>query len=219
MLQDAIFSLPGRSQDCASGMTGLEKDPPDVLFVNGPSSAGKSSLITAVLDLSAVPYLHVGLDHFFASVPDQWGGGLPGRYAREGFAYQPCQTSTDDLPCTAITVGTTGAKMYAAYRRSLVTLLEQGCRLAIDELLLSPEIGADYQELLSPYDVQYVLMTAGPDCLEERGMARNNPPGLGRWSVSAALHLARDYDITLDSERTSTQECASAVAESWGLIA
>jgi hypothetical protein len=33
--------------------------------------------------------------------------------------------------------------MLAAYRRSLVTLLQHGCRLAIDELLLSHEIGAD----------------------------------------------------------------------------
>ncbi|HUC25306.1 MAG TPA: hypothetical protein VMA73_21580 [Streptosporangiaceae bacterium] len=191
--------------------------PPDVLFVNGASSAGKTSLIRAVQDLLRLPYLHVGLDHFFASVPEPWGGGGPGRYAGQGFAYQACEPSADALPRTAITVGPTGAAMYAAYRRSLVTLLENGCKLAIDELLLSEKIGADYLALLAPYDVQFVLMTAGPDCLEERCAARNYQPGFGRWSLIAASHLPHDYHQAFDSEQITTQTCAATIAASWGL--
>ena len=53
-------------------MTSPRNGPPDVLFVNGASSAGKTSLIRAVQDLVSVPYLHVGLDHCFASVPEPW---------------------------------------------------------------------------------------------------------------------------------------------------
>lgn len=109
--------------------------------------------------------------------------------------------------------------MYAAHRRSLVTLLEHGCRLAIDELLLSDEIGADYLALLAPYDVQFVLMTAGPDCLEERCAARNYQPGFGRWSLIATSHLPHGYHLTFDSEQMKTQECAATVAASWGLTA
>lgn len=108
-----------------------------MLFVNGASSAGKTSLIQAVQELVQLPYLHVGLDHFFASVPEPWGGGRPGRYSSAGFAYHPCERSCDGLPRTAITVGPIGAAMHAAYRRSLVALLEHDCRLAVYELLLS----------------------------------------------------------------------------------
>ncbi len=56
-------------------MSSHQSAQPDVLFVNGASSAGKTSLIRAVQDQVPVPYLHVGLDHFFASVPEPWGGG------------------------------------------------------------------------------------------------------------------------------------------------
>jgi hypothetical protein len=84
-------------------MTSRKTVPPDVLFVNGASSAGKTSLIRAVQDLIPVPYLHVGLDHFFSSVPEPWGGGGPGRYSGAGFAYQACEGSDDGLPRTAIT--------------------------------------------------------------------------------------------------------------------
>jgi len=196
-------------------MTSPRNGPPDVLFVNGASSAGKTSLIRAVQDLVSVPYLHVGLDHCFASVPEPWGGGGPGQYSAAGFAYEACRPLGGGLPCTAITVGPVGAAMLAAYRRSLVTLLQRGCLVAIDELLLSDEIGADYLTLLAPYDVQYVLVTAGPDCLEERCAARGYQPGFGRWSLTAAGRLPREYDRTFDTERMSTQECAVAVASSW----
>jgi chloramphenicol 3-O-phosphotransferase len=106
--------------------------------------------------------------------------------------------------------------MYAAYRRSLVTLLEHGIRLAIDELLLSEEIGADYVALLAPFDVQFVLMNAGPECLEERFAARNYRPGSGRWSLAAASHLPHRYHLAFDSEQTTAQECAATVVASWG---
>src|ERR1700735_1508953 len=117
-------------------MTSRRTVPPDVLFVNGASSAGKTSLIRAVQDLVPVPYLHVGLDHFFASVPEPWGAGGPGLYSGAGFAYQACERSADGLPRTEITVGPAGATMLAAYRRSLGTLLEHGWRLALDALAL-----------------------------------------------------------------------------------
>jgi chloramphenicol 3-O-phosphotransferase len=82
---------------------------------------------------------------------------------------------------------------------------------------MSEQLGADYLALLAPYDVQFVLMTAGPDCLEERSAVRNYQPGFGRWSLIAASHLPRGYDLTFDSEQMMTQECAARVTASWGL--
>jgi chloramphenicol 3-O-phosphotransferase len=63
--------------------------------------------------------------------------------------------------------------------------------------------------------VQSVLVTAGRDCLEERRAARGYEQGFGRWSLTAADRLPREYDLTFDSERMGTQECAVAVASSW----
>jgi chloramphenicol 3-O-phosphotransferase len=133
-----------------------------------------------------VPYLHAGLDHFFASVPEPWGGGARVNTPARASLTAPASPPLTIFRRTAITVGPRRAAMYAACRRSLVTLPEHGCRLGIDELLLSDEMGVDYLELLAPYDVQFVLMTAGPDCLEERCVARNYPPSLAGWSVIVA---------------------------------
>ena len=150
---------------------------PQVVFVNGASSAGKTSL-KAMQEIAPVPYLHVGLDHCFATVPEPWAGGGQGPFQAEGFAYQQFRPGRDGLPRAGISYGPDGAAIMSAYRRSLVTLVEQGCRLAVDEMLLGADVGADYVRLLQPFDVQYVLMAAAPDCLEARCVARSYRPGV-----------------------------------------
>jgi chloramphenicol 3-O phosphotransferase len=178
---------------------------PQVVFVNGASSAGKTSLIKAMQQLASAPYLHVGLDHCFATVPGPWSGGGHGPCQAEGFAYRQFGPGGDGLPRAGIAYGAIGAAMMAAYRRGLVTMVQHGCRLAIDEMLLDAEIGADYARLLEPFDVQYVLMTAGPDCLEARCTARGYLPGFGRWSTAATGYLPRPYDITFDSQHRAAE--------------
>jgi chloramphenicol 3-O phosphotransferase len=188
---------------------------PQVVFVNGASSAGKTSLIKAVQQIAPVPFLHVGLDHCFATVPTPWSGGCRGPYQAEGFAYQDLTPADDGLPRAGIAYGPAGAAIMAAYRRSLVTLIEQGCCLAIDEMLLDAGIGADYTRLLEPFDVQYVLMTAAPDCLEARCLARRYPPGFGRWSMTAGGHLPRPYDVCFNSQARTSADCAAELVTGW----
>ena len=196
----AAFSATGRAR------------PPQVLFVNGASSAGKTSLIGAVQERVGVPFLHVGLDHFFAAVPDSWGS--KGSRTEEGFGYREF-TGPDGLPYTEIPVGRAGGVMYAAYRRSLVTMLEHGARLAVDEMLLTAGIGADYVRLLAPFDVQYVLMTADISCLEARCATRRYRPGFGRWTAAAGGHLPVDYELAFDTSAMSPADCADAVLATW----
>ena len=160
-----------------------------------------------------MPFLHVGLDHLFAAVPEPWGSG--GAHRSDGFAYRQFTGQPDGLPRTEITVGPAGDAMLRAYRRSLVTLLRHGSRLAIDELLLRPQDGADYARLLRPFDVQYVLLTASADVLEARGAARGYRAGFGRWSMAAAAHLPRPYDTTFTSGERGPADLAAELSSGW----
>ena len=63
--------------------------------------------------------------------------------------------------------------------------------------------------LLQPFDVQYVLMAAAPDCLEARCVARSYQPGFGRWSVRAGGHLPRPYDVEYGSQSRTPAACAA----------
>jgi chloramphenicol 3-O-phosphotransferase len=51
------------------------------------ASAGKSALSKVFQSVTAEPYLYLGLDTFFAAVPEQWSGGPVGRFRADGFEY------------------------------------------------------------------------------------------------------------------------------------
>jgi hypothetical protein len=43
-----------------------------IILLNGTSSAGKSTLATAVQDVMDAPYLHLGIDLFFEALPQRY---------------------------------------------------------------------------------------------------------------------------------------------------
>lgn len=43
-----------------------------IVFLNGPSSAGKSSIAKAIQKLAPTPWLHIGLDTFIGMLPAQY---------------------------------------------------------------------------------------------------------------------------------------------------
>jgi chloramphenicol 3-O phosphotransferase len=58
-----------------------------VVFINGASSAGKTSIGRALQDLTEEPFMLLGLDTCFAMVPPRWAGGPEGPMRHLGFAY------------------------------------------------------------------------------------------------------------------------------------
>ncbi len=61
-------------------------DPVPFIFLNGASSAGKTSLGKALQEILDEPYLLLGLDTCLHAVPDRWGSG--GRDKHLGRALQ-----------------------------------------------------------------------------------------------------------------------------------
>ena len=61
-------------------MTPLERHWPHLIFVNGPSSAGKTTLCRGLQTAMTVPYLCIGFDDLvFTSAPRYYlGRGHPG---------------------------------------------------------------------------------------------------------------------------------------------
>ncbi|GAB2778123.1 hypothetical protein GCM10027199_61630 [Amycolatopsis magusensis] len=52
--------------------------PGRVIFLNGTSSAGKTTLARAIQDESDTPFVYWGIDTLFSLVPPNWGGGRDG---------------------------------------------------------------------------------------------------------------------------------------------
>jgi chloramphenicol 3-O phosphotransferase len=61
---------------------------PQIVFLNGASSAGKTSIAKALQDLTDEPFMLLGLDTCFAMVPPRRAGGPEGPMRHLGFAYE-----------------------------------------------------------------------------------------------------------------------------------
>ncbi|MEU4620527.1 AAA family ATPase [Actinoplanes sp. NPDC023801] len=188
-----------------------------VVFVNGASCAGKTTLGRALQDLTAEPYLLLGLDTCFGMVPDRWAGGPPGEFRHLGFAYDRLPDD-DGRPMLRITYGRDGLRMMAGLHRAVAALLTAGNRVIVDEMLLGADVRDDWLEVLRPWRPLYVGVFCADDELTRREQARGNRPGLARWSARHA-HDGMTYDVCVDTTATSAATAAARVLAHFGAAA
>jgi chloramphenicol 3-O phosphotransferase len=182
-------------------------------MLNGTSSAGKTTLARAIQRVADDPWLRTGLDATFAMVPEKWGGGEGGPLSFDGFRYDG-ESGEAGQPLVTIRYGAIGRRILEASHRAVVALADAGQRVIVDEMLLADEVLDDWLRVLQGRDVWFVGVHCHPDRLEEREVARGNPPGLARGHLRSA-HRHALYDVEVDTTTTPPEALARSVLASW----
>ncbi|MBG0565943.1 chloramphenicol phosphotransferase CPT family protein [Actinoplanes aureus] len=182
---------------------------PPVVFLNGASSAGKTSIGAALQKAADQPFLLLGLDTLFAMVPPRWAGGPRGELRHLGFAYDELPAD-DGHPMVRITYGPAGWRMMAGFHRAVAELVRAGNPVVVDEMLLDGRVRDDWRAVLAPWQPCYVGVYCADAELARREQTRRNPPGLARWSARHAHHGMR-YDLTVDTTATDPQAAATQI--------
>src|SRR5215472_8491782 len=121
---------------------------PKVLFLNGASSAGKTSIGKSLQDTLSEPYLLLGLDTRFAMVPSRWAGGPAGRFRHDGFAYVDLPPD-GGRPVLGIAYGELGWRIMSGFHRAVAEMVHLGNRVIIDEMLLDARVRDDWLNVLA----------------------------------------------------------------------
>lgn len=172
--------------------------PGRVVLLNGPSSAGKSSLARAFADLQPTPwhYLPVDLVHSVRSRPAAMSA-LPG-----------------DGPQWQDVFG----RSRAGYHRMLAGLASAGNDVVGDHVLGEPCRIADLLEVLDGIPVLLVHVTASLDELERRERTRGDRV-IGTARAQHEIVFAHgDCDLTLDTTDvvpTANARRLTSLVESW----
>jgi len=182
-----------------------------IVFINGASSAGKTSIGKALQDQANEPFMLLGLDTCLAMVPPRWAGGGPGPLAHLGFAYQTLPADGDH-PMLRITYGEVGWRMTTGFHRAVMELIHAGNAIIIDEMLLDRRVREDWLEVLAPWRPLLVGVFCADDELARRETARGNRPGLARWSARQA-HEGMRYDLTIDTTHASPGTAAAQIVQ------
>lgn len=185
----------------AAILAGMEPHPPErgpgrIIFLNGASSSGKSTLAEAMQQALPEPFLHVSSDHLVAS------GMLPARRDPDGpFAWWQQMRP----------------RFFDGFHRCLPALAAAGNDLIVEHII---EFRAwrDYlARLLAGLDVFLVGVHCDLAEIDRRERSRGDRRiGEGRSHVETDLiHTFGPYDFEIDTTDTAPSAAAASVLAAW----
>jgi chloramphenicol 3-O phosphotransferase len=181
-----------------------------VILLNGPGSAGKSSIARSLQGMTREPYLHVAMDAFLDMLPDAY------QEHAETFRYE--RAEEDGHPAIAIHTGPRGARLMAGMRAAIAALCNEDNNLIVDDVMLAEEKAlADYRRRLIGHDLKIVGVHAPLDVLERRERSRGDRLiGLARWQFPR-VHAGIAYDLSVDTSRMTAVDCARRIRDQFDL--
>src|SRR5437868_5821448 len=190
---------------------------PDVFLVNGPSSAGKTTLCRALQAAIPEPYLVVGFDDFiFMSAPRYYRGADTDRQGeRDTFTALGAEMVTTSPPGAPPTVT---AKFGPVFRRLVDSiapvvraLADGGNPVIFDHVLHDGAMHESCRAAFAGLDVFSVGVFCPVEILEERERARGDRV-LGRArGLAEVVHGFMDYDVKVDTGALSPQACVASI--------
>ncbi len=186
----------------------------NVIFLNGCSSAGKTTLALKLQQILPDPYQHIALDQFRDGLPSRLRGlnapeGAPGA---QGLNVVPVDREGEKL--TEIRFGEHGERVLKGMRRSVAAFTELGANVIVDDLLFKREYLEDYANVLDPARTWFIGVVCDLDVINAREAQR-----IGRFPGTAASHYESvhahgvDYDLVVDTTRNSPRACADAIKQ------
>jgi chloramphenicol 3-O phosphotransferase len=177
---------------------------PQIIILNGTSSAGKSSTAKALQKIVDNYFLHVAFDAFLEMFPHRlWKNP-------DGISFE--QSEGPDGPSVTVELGPVALRALSGMRSAVGALAREGNYLIVDDLMLSAHDQQDYRNFLQGLDFRFVGLVAPLDVLEERERQRGDRMlGLARWQFDR-VHKDISYDLTIDTSLKSPDESARIIA-------
>lgn len=180
-----------------------------IIFLNGSSSAGKTTLAHALQEVLPAPYLHIALDQFRDGLPDRFRGlnAPDGTDGSEGLNVVPVSDAI-----TEVRFGSMGQRMLRGMRRAIVAMVAEGNNVLIDDIILDPAFLDDYLEVFSRERAYFIGVRCPADVVAARESKRP-----GRFPGTAVGHLEvchahGVYDVEVDTHALTPAACARKVA-------
>lgn len=182
-----------------------------IIILNGCASAGKSSIAKELQKLHEKPLLHVGIDRFWAMIPDEYKEF--GAKADEGYSFAQI-VDADSNPIVDIKKGPFAERMDETMPHAIKCFAEFGHDIVVDEILQRSEIVHRYAKALQEHVVYFIGIRCDLEELERREKIRGNRTlGLARGQINIT-HLYSDYyDLTIDSTHDDAITCAQKIMD------
>lgn len=190
---------------------------PQLILVNGPSSAGKSTLCRALQAALEHPYLVAGFDDFiFMSAPRYYLGADTGRQdERDRFTALGVEMVTTSPPGAPVAVvarfGPVFRCLIDGMAPAVRSLVDAGNPVIFDHVLHDQEMYESFLTATKGLSVFKIGVTCPVSVLEERERARGDRV-LGRArGLDEVVHSFCTYDTMVDTAALSPEDCVAQI--------
>ena len=167
-----------------------------IIFMNGPSSAGKSSLGRHLQSILDTPFLYFSSDQLVQS------GVLP----------QLDRNDSDEAWRWSVV----RPRFFDGFHRCIAALASAGNSLIVEHVLEFEDWFATCRRLLAPFDVFYVGVHCPLEELERRERERGDRYiGEARSHLQDGVHTWGPYDFEIDTSQFTPAEAAERVKASF----
>lgn len=175
-----------------------------IIYLNGPSSSGKTTIAKALQESLNEPYLLLGLDKIIGFMPEKindWEGGP----APLGFSWKPFTDPTGQ-PAYQIHMGPFAKKITRTLKDITLLLASQHYNLIIDDVAFDSIEVEEWRQVLKGYHVLFVGVLTPLEILEQRERVRGNRfLGTARGQYFK-VHDNVAYDLEIDTHAQTLEE-------------
>jgi len=165
-----------------------------IIFLNGPSSAGKSTLTKAIQQQMDEPFWHVSSDQFVEAHM------LPPRRDEGGdFAWWNVMRP----------------RFFRAFHRCLPAIAGAEHNLIVDHVIEFADWMQELVELLAPYDVYFVGIHCPLAELERRERERGDRMAGEARDHLEVVHTFGPYDYEVDTRSKTPSDSAHRIIRTW----
>ena len=164
-----------------------------IIFLNGTSSSGKSTLARALQARLPEPHMHVAIDAFFHMYPER--------------IWNATRQEDDDAFRRLVPVVVSGVQ------RSAAALAEAGNHLIVDHVLENPAWLRECVARWAVLDVLFVGVRCPLDVARQREAERGDrAPGLAAYQFGR-VHAHGVYDVEVDTSVLDADACVTRIVE------
>lgn len=168
-----------------------------IIFLNGTSSSGKTSLLKTLQNQLQEPYLDMGIDKFI------WM--LPSRYLNRPL--------WDDVLGKAHQSGLLGLVLFSGMHHAIAASAQRGNNVLADHVFVEKAWADECAQLFAKMNAYLIGVKCPLEILEQREIDRKDRTlGQARAQYDV-IHKYVTYDLEVDTSLLSAEECAEKVIE------
>jgi chloramphenicol 3-O phosphotransferase len=184
-------------------------NPGQIIILNGGSSAGKTSLAKAIQNIMPEPYMLLGIDVFWMSMPQK----QIDLETVDPEYYTWVEEEHNGRPYFRIIPGPILDSMMIARYYAIAEYLRRGLNVVADDVVWSPLWLEETIKALDGFKAFFI----GVFCDDEVAAGREIHRGdrYGGWARGSQIYAHKDaiYDLTLDSSFETPEQCAQTIKE------